>query len=350
MSYDQIPLLKSNFSPIPEVFINSVLHDPHITREELITSLFCFSQSSGWHNSQSLIQKELIMTNTCLSEAEAINGLAQACKRNTLILLPDNEQNKTLYMLNTKDNKQFIETYYSTSAAEKSTSKPMESILSTPIQKSTSTSTKNNEEISDEHKVDDTLPFGGDDELIPFEDEILPMEDDDSLAMEEELPMEDDDSLGMEEELPMEENEALSMANIPLEDNNINTDQNESNCIPAGMTLPYKKSTVDMIYKILGRNLSKIETERLADLESNDQELIEAMSSLLSKTKKIYSSDLIVYEYEQLQSNRRTSSKYERAKVERYELIEKQKSCMKCGGLGYTFQGLNNVLECDCKK
>jgi hypothetical protein len=119
---------------------------------------------------------------------------------------------------------------------------------------------------------------------------------------------------------------------------------------PEVLDLPFHPRTVEMLIKLVGRPLTKDERMRLADIGASDTEIIEAMSSLLSKTTQIYSTDLVIYEYERLRSRARQTERYERSKEEREEILARQKGCPRCEGLGYIFVGVNNIRECECRK
>ncbi len=323
MAYTTLPSLQANFTPVPEPFFTAVFNDASMTKEELIVSLFCFNQAGGWSNSQTLLHYELIVKKTSLTREEAESGLALAAQRNTLIELPSDDAfpgGKKLYMVNIPGNRQFVETYYTSPASSTEGAPPPDP------------STKEAKETPSPPIVeDDYFAYEDDDEMIPFEDEIPLFEDDIEEPLEETAPVNE----------PLSEPPGESTPSQP---------QRERDWLPLGMSLPFEQKTIDMIGGILGRKLSKMEAERLAELGADDSSLIEAMSSLLSRTKKIYSSDLIIYEYEQIRSNERTSSKYAQAKAQRKEQIERQKNCMRCGGLGYTFKGLSTILECKCRK
>ena len=115
-------------------------------------------------------------------------------------------------------------------------------------------------------------------------------------------------------------------------------------------TLPFAKRSIEMLTRILGRWPTKDESARLVELRAEDTELIEAMSSLLSKTDNIYSSDLIVYEVESIRSQKRRLNKKERSHVAKENQLARQKECRKCNGLGYIFMGVNEIRECTCRK
>lgn len=104
------------------------------------------------------------------------------------------------------------------------------------------------------------------------------------------------------------------------------------------------------IARLLGRVPSKDERARLAALGASDAELIDAMGRLLEKKVSVYSSDLIVYEYEAMKSAERRSQRTQVRKQEREDRIKRQKDCRRCDGLGYFFVGVSGIQECDCRK
>lgn len=167
-----------------------------------------------------------------------------------------------------------------------------------------------------------------------------------------ELPSPEDDELpgaGVEAGVPDLDDSSAEI--IPFEDE-VGTPGPEPQVEAAAEDdgLPFHPRTVEMLIKLVGRPLTKDERMRLADIGASDTEIIEAMSSLLSKTTQIYSTDLVIYEYERLRTRARQTEKYERSKEEREEILARQKGCPRCEGLGYIFVGVNNIRECECRK
>ncbi len=299
-----IPSLESNFTPIPHSYLEE-LFKGSCSREEIVVTLYCFHRTYGWKHEQGAIRAEAVARDTTLAEAEALLGLQAATERGFLLRLPLEPDDTTglhaTYLLNTPENRRFVDVYCDSS--------PTEPLVEPPVEETPAAS----QEIE---------------EPMPAEVASVPLEDSGEMLL-------------FDDELP---------------DGNVIAETVEPTPPPAPAApkksndLPYHDKTLEMLVKILGRALSKSEKDRLMDLGATDAELIEAMSSLLSKTKQVYSSDLVIYEYERLKARDRQAAKYERFKAERDAQHERQKSCKRCEGLGYVFVGLNNVRECDCRK
>ena len=306
MGMKTIPSLESNFTPIPHSYLEELFRSS-CSREEIVVTLFCFHRTYGWKHEQGAIRAEAVARDTNLGESEALLGLQAATERGFLLRLPLESDDTTglhaTYLLNTPENRRFVDIYCDASPSEE------------PLAH------------SEPEEAPRELPNEPTEPNFPIEPEA---------AMEEVPPMADEsgEMLLFEDELP----------SSPVMDEPPPVSQKTDG------ELPYHSKTLDMLVKVLGRALSKSEKDRLMDMGASDTELIEAMSSLLSKTKQVYSSDLVIYEYERLRARDRQAAKYEKVKAERDAQHERQKSCKRCEGLGYIFVGLNNVRECDCRK
>ena len=300
MGMKTLPSLESNFTPIPHSYLEELFRSS-CSREEIIVTLFCFHRTYGWKHEQGAIRAEAVAKDTSLGESEALLGLQAATERGFLLRLPLEPDDTTglhaTYLLNTPENRRFVDIYCDSSPKDE----PLAQKVLQPQEPPTS-----------------------EPEVVSGLEAMAPDESGEMLLFEDELPG------SPAVEAPVSSPPPKSTAN--------DTD------------LPYHNKTIDMLVKVLGRALSKSEKDRLLDLGASDAELIEAMSSLLSKTKQVYSSDLVIYEFERLRARDRQAAKYEKFKAERDAQHERQKSCKRCEGLGYIFVGLNNVRECDCRK
>jgi len=276
MSKLTLPTIESNYTPLPHRFLERIFTGA-MSREEIIVSLYCFYRGYGWKPDHGYVRADTVARDTGLPLTAARMGLSAACERGTLLPLPNEntaDQATDTFVLNTEQNRRFIETYCSSESQSEQPAPPED------------------EDIEPWTPMDDSSP------AIPYDDEIEQIAD--------------------------------ASSDSP--------------------TLPFHDKTVEMLVRIIGRPLTKDERERLADVQATDDEFIHAMRSLLSKTSEVYSSDLVIYEYERLCSLERRALHKERAKEQREQQIERQRKCMKCEGLGYIFAGLNNIIECDCKK
>lgn len=303
MGMKTLPSLESNFTPIPHSYLEELFRSS-CSREEIIVTLFCFHKTYGWKHEQGAIRAEAVAKDTSLGESEALLGLQAATERGFLLRLPLESDDTTglhaTYLLNTPENRRFVDIYCDASPKDE------------PLAPK--------EPLTEAAPVETSAPQ-------PAPEVVEPM-----VAM---APDESGEMLLFEDELP---------GTPPV------AERAPSPAPKIDDDLPYHSKTLDMLVKVLGRALSKSEKDRLMDLGASDTELIEAMSSLLSKTKQVYSSDLVIYEFERLRARDRQAAKYEKFKAERDAQHERQKSCKRCEGLGYIFVGLNNVRECDCRK
>jgi len=110
------------------------------------------------------------------------------------------------------------------------------------------------------------------------------------------------------------------------------------------------RKVLERIVSIIGRDLTRDETERLGDLKASDELLMKAIDNLISRHVEIYSSDLVIYEYESIVSADKRKADELRRRGHAEEIKQKSKSCKKCNGLGYIFIGINTIKECDCRK
>jgi hypothetical protein len=110
------------------------------------------------------------------------------------------------------------------------------------------------------------------------------------------------------------------------------------------------KKVLEKIVSIIGRELTRDETERLGDLKASDDHLMKAIENLMSKHVEIYSSDQVVYEYESIVSAEKRKAEELRRRGHAEEKKQRSRNCRKCSGLGYIFIGINTIKECDCRK
>lgn len=119
---------------------------------------------------------------------------------------------------------------------------------------------------------------------------------------------------------------------------------------PAPLARSVSRRVQERIVSVVGRDLTRDETERLTDLGAPEELLLRAIDSLIAKNVEVYSSDLVIYEYESIASaeKRRADDVKKREAVGQAK--EKSRSCKRCQGLGYIFIGASTIKECDCRK
>ena len=120
--------------------------------------------------------------------------------------------------------------------------------------------------------------------------------------------------------------------------------------LPAPLARSVSRKVQERIVAVVGRELTRDETERLTDLGAPEELLLKAIDSLIAKNVEVYSSDLVLYEYESIAS----AAKRKQDDLKKREAVgqakEKSRACKRCSGLGYIFIGVNTIKECDCRK
>lgn len=123
---------------------------------------------------------------------------------------------------------------------------------------------------------------------------------------------------------------------------------------PSGVHAPVARSVsrrvLERIVGVVGRDLTRDETERLSELGAAEDLLLKAIDSLVAKNVEVYSSDLVIYEYESIASSERRRADDVRKREAASVAKGKSRSCKRCNGLGYIFIGVSTIKECDCRK
>ncbi|MBI4863404.1 MAG: hypothetical protein HY815_24525 [Candidatus Riflebacteria bacterium] len=110
------------------------------------------------------------------------------------------------------------------------------------------------------------------------------------------------------------------------------------------------RRVMEKIVNLIGRDLTRDEMERLADLGAPEENLLKAIDNLAAKNVAVYSSDQVIYEYESLASIEKRKADETRKREQAEQVKERVRSCKRCNGLGYIFIGVNTIKECACKK
>jgi hypothetical protein len=122
----------------------------------------------------------------------------------------------------------------------------------------------------------------------------------------------------------------------------------------AGIHAPIARSVsrrvLERIVGVVGRELTRDETERLTDLGAPEEFLLKAVDNLIAKNVEVYSSDLVIYEYESIASAEKRKADDVRKREAAEQAKVKSRACKRCAGLGYIFTGVNTIKECDCRK
>jgi hypothetical protein len=301
-----IPSLQANYTPVPSTFLQLVFSGS-LGREAVVTLLYMFSKTYGWKQEKGFVSIKDLVHETTLDSLEASQGVREAIAQEMVLELPLDPScpdSPSMYLLNTAENRQFMEAY--ATASQEVPVPPEILAVSTPPETELGGLTTGSMEDPPDMEI--------------VEEEAAPLPA--ILKAEEIAPP----------PLP-------ASAPAPAPDNNA----------------PYEDwgftyRTVEMIIRLLGRIPSRDEKFRLQDLGASDGELVEAMSRLLEKKVDIYSSDLIVYEYEAMQSSKRRQQRDLARKEEQEERHTRQKGCRNCDGLGYVFVGVSGIQECEsCK-
>lgn len=318
------PSLEDNYTPIPSTFLHEAFHGA-MGREELMVMLLFFHHTYGWKKERAFVQLSTVIEQTDLGKEGARQGITAALARGSILPMPMGDEDPA-YLLATAENERFMELYGTASAEEEGFGPPPDSEATDPFAM----------------PVPDSFDMPSDEIEVGSSDGFL-------STMEGEHGSIDlgGETLSVEVECgpdaPLPETAALP----PRSEDG---PKERKPAARSGGELPYAKRSVEMLTRILGRWPSKDESARLVELGAEDEELVEAMSSLLSKTDNVYSSDLIVYEVESLRSRRRRIQRKTRSDEERAAQAARQKACRKCNGLGYVFIGVNEIRECACRK
>jgi hypothetical protein len=123
---------------------------------------------------------------------------------------------------------------------------------------------------------------------------------------------------------------------------------------PAGVSVAMARSVtrhaLERIVAVVGRELTRDETERLSELGAPEELLLRAVDNLIAKNVEVYSSDLVIYEYESIASSEKRKADDSRKREAAEQAKVKSRTCKRCSGLGYIFIGVNTIKECDCRK
>lgn len=120
--------------------------------------------------------------------------------------------------------------------------------------------------------------------------------------------------------------------------------------IPAPIARNVSRRVLERIVSVVGRELTRDETERLTDLGAPEELLLQAIDNLIAKNVEVYSSDLVLYEYESIASAAKRKVDEAKKREAVGQAKEKSRACKRCSGLGYIFIGVNTIKECDCRK
>ena len=320
------PSLEDNYTPIPTAFLREVFRDD-LGHEELVIMLLFFHHTYGWKKERAFVQLSLIVEETHLSEEQARRGLEAALARGAIMSMPMGEDDPA-FLLATTENERFLDLY-----GRPDEDDPLSAAPPRPAA-SPQASPRGEDPFAMPAPASFDMPS----------DEIEPVETRGSIA-----------DVGAEHGSIELDGETISVEVEPAYDGDpapVPSSPAKAMAAPAVAAgeLPFGRQTVDMLTRILGRLPGKDETARLVELGAEDEELVEAMSSLLSKTDNVYSSDLVVYEVESRRSQKRRLEKKNRSEEERAAQQARQKACRRCNGLGYIFIGVNEIRECSCRK
>lgn len=347
-----IPSLQANYTPVPNSFLQLALSG-ELGKEAVVVLLYFFSKTYGWKQEKGFVSLEDLVHETDLDMLEATQGIREAMAQEMVLempLDPGNPDSASMYLLNTIENRQFMEAY---ATASQEIPVPPEIRDLAPPQAPTPPSPP-------------PAPPGPPPTPAPLpqpELEIGSMEAppdleviDEVAEAPREVPSLDEIPLPSPGALPpLTQDEVL----VPAPGEAAPPPQAQPPAsAPAQAPTPnapyedwgFTFRTVEMIIRLLGRIPSRDEKYRLQNLGATDGELVEAMGRLIEKKVDIYSSDLIVYEFEAIQSARRRQQRDQARRVEQEDRQSRQKKCRACDGLGYVFVGVSGIQECEsCK-
>ncbi len=298
-----IPSLQANYSPVPNTFIQLALTGK-LSREAMIVLLYLFSKTYGWNQEKGFVSIEDLVHGASLSKEDAIQGIREGISHNLALELPldpSNPHGRSMYVLNTIENRRFMDAY---ATASQEVPVPPEVLAATPPP-----------------PVQPKPAFETGSMDAPLDMDESPLEEASPVRTESPMPA-----------APKAPDLSSPAPNEPYQD------------------WAYTFKTVEMIIRLLGRVPTKDEKARLQELGASDTELIEAMGQLIEKKVDIYSSDLIVYEFEAMQSARLRQEREVAMKTDQELRHARQKECRSCDGLGYVFIGVSGIQECEACK
>jgi hypothetical protein len=282
--------LRGNFTPIPDLLFD-VLLKAGLSREELLVTLFLVHGNYEFEKTMTLVPLESIVEGTDLDEAGVLRGLRAALARGTVLQFhtESSSQPKSFYLLNTEENLRVMG----------------------PMQPEPSLD-------DDEAYADTPAPGPSPSPWAVFTQDSPP-------------------------------------APAPVARPVPPTPPPPVPPVPARAEIPVNRPglsvrVLERIVTALGRDLTKDERERLDELGANEAQLLQVMDNLEARQVELYSSDLVIYEYESVKTSTRRATEGERRRSEMNEAKQRQRTCKKCAGLGYIFIGVNVVEECVCRK
>ncbi|MBI4870851.1 MAG: hypothetical protein HY814_04715 [Candidatus Riflebacteria bacterium] len=304
------PELRGNFTPVPDVLFD-VLLKAGLSREELIVTFFLVHAHYEFEKTLTLVPFEAIVSGTDLDQTGALKGLRAALARGTVLQFhTDSHSNpRAFYLLNTDENLRVMGPMAPAGKAGPEADVPVEPAAQAPAGPAVS---------------QDAPPAPPTPNWLAWADEAAPAPPPPAPTVS-----------GMRRvELPP------PAPALPL------APAGPPSGAPTGLTPRF----LSRIVQALGRDLTKDERERLEELHATEALLMRVMDSLEARQVELYSSDLVIYEYESLQTSVRRSGEDDRRRTEISQARQRQRTCKKCNGLGYVFIGVNVVEECVCRK
>ncbi|MBI3890530.1 MAG: hypothetical protein HY303_03265 [Candidatus Wallbacteria bacterium] len=307
------PELRGNYTAVPDLFFDTLLKSG-LSREELEVTLFLIHKNYQFERTMTLVPLEAIVAGTDLDQVGALRGLRAALGRGTVLQFhtesPTNPAN--FYLLNTDENQRVMAPF---------------------------------------------LPDGGDIAEPPPGRETPIASSTGALAAAAELAADDEGPIAPPKPAPRPPAAPRPPVAAPAPPR-----QPSAPSPPAQPPTPARPPSgaahrsalspraASRITEAVGRDLTKDERTRLEELGALETGLLEALQSLEKRQVEIYSSDLVIYEYESRRASERRAAEDNRRKAESDQAKSRQRACKKCNGLGYLFIGVNTVEECACRK
>ncbi len=372
-----IPSLQSNYTPVPNTFLQLVFSG-QVRKEELVALLYLFSKTYGWKQEKGFAAIEDLVHEAGLTRDEAIDGIRAAVAHDQVLempLDPGNPEAGCVYLLATLENRRFLEAY--ATASQDGT--PIPAAASAPAPSAPSPPPAGPGPVARSGPTPPAAPAVAAPRAAPPgpPPSARPVPPAPAAPSSGTLRLTDSMDAGLEDALLVAPDDLPEIDDAPRSPSPGGTTPTGSSraavrhgtpptgspAIGAGPGGPtpaapgrdpladwgYSTRTVEMIIRLLGRVPTKDEKARLSDLGASDTELIEAMGKLIEKKVHVYSSDLIVYEYEAMKSAARRQNRDVERRSERERRLQQQRDCRKCDGLGYFFVGVSGIQECDCR-
>ncbi len=262
------PELRGNFTPVPDLLFDTLLKAA-LSREELVVTLFLVHRNYQFERTMTLIPLEAIIAGTDLDQVAALRGLRAALGRGTVLQF-HTESSSTpanFYLLNTEENQRVMGPFLPDASASPG-----------PLAEAAA-----------------------------------------QIAAAQEQPQRPAVAAPPPRIAPRAEPSPPPRPSPPPA-----APGPERPVSGSSQRVALPPRALAKIAQAVGRELTKDERTRLEELGAPEAGLLNALGSLESRQVEIYSSDLVIYEYESKRSSERRAEEDSRRKAEADHGIDKK--------------------------